>query len=87
MLKKTLKIQILTDSETLFYVIVRNASTTERRLMIDVQAAREAYNDGIIDDIIWIERKYNLADAMTEKEVMPEFVEKTLETNKLHYEI
>lgn len=32
---------------------------------MDVKAAREAYNDETIDDIVWIRRKYNLAGAMT----------------------
>ena len=64
-LKRTLKIRILTDSDTLFKVVIRNAATTEKRLMIDVKAAREAYNQGIIEDVMWIRRDYNLADAMT----------------------
>lgn len=86
MLKKTLKIQILTDSETLFNVIVRNGPTKEKRLMIDGLAAREAYNSGIVDDIVWIRRKYNLGDSMTKLEIMPEFV-KAIEANRIHYEI
>lgn len=60
MLKNTLEIQVLADSETLLIVIIRNSSTTEKRLMIDVMAVREAYKDGIIDDIICIRRNFNL---------------------------
>lgn len=41
-LRKKLKIEILTDSETLFNMIIIIASTTEQRLMIDIKAAREA---------------------------------------------
>ena len=74
MLKKTIKIQILTDSETLFNVIVRNGPSKEKRLMIDGLTARESYIKGMIDDIVWLRRKYNLGDAMTELEVMPEFL-------------
>lgn len=43
--------------------------------MIDVKAASEAYNDGIIDGIIWIRVKFNLADPMTKAVILAEFVE------------
>lgn len=33
--------------------------------MIDIKAAREAYDEGIVVDIIWVRRKYNPAGAMT----------------------
>lgn len=59
MLKMTLRVQVLTDSETLFNEIIRNASTTEKRLMIDMKAAREAYNNSIIDDITWSQGNSN----------------------------
>lgn len=32
--------------------------------MIDMKTSREAYNNGIIDVIIWFHRKFNIADAM-----------------------
>lgn len=51
--------------------------------MINVKAARETSNDGIIDENIWIYRKFNLADAMTKAVIPQEFVE-ALETNHLH---
>lgn len=37
-----MKTNILTDSKTFFNVIIRNASTTERRLMVDMKAAQKA---------------------------------------------
>lgn len=40
--KKKLKIQILTDSEELFTLVMRNAYTTEGRLMIDIKGTGEA---------------------------------------------
>lgn len=60
-----MKITIVTDSATLFNVMIKNAPTTEMRKMIDIKAAREAHNEDIIDDIIWKRRKYNVAEAMT----------------------
>lgn len=62
-LSKNLKIQILTDSETLFNVIIRNAFTTGRMLMIDTNTEREAYNKGIVNHYIWTGREYNMADS------------------------
>ena len=85
MLKRKFKIKLLTDSETVFKVVIRNASTTERRLMIDIKAAREAYNEGTINDVIWIRRDYNLADAMTKYKIQPQLVE-FLQTGKVKYE-
>lgn len=72
-LKQTLKILILTDSERLFSVIICSGQTTEKRLMIDIKAAREAYNEVIGDNIIWIRRNYNLVDAMTKSGYQPTF--------------
>lgn len=43
LLRKTCAIQLFTDSQTLFKVIVNATTTTERRLMIDVQATRKPY--------------------------------------------
>lgn len=54
--------------------------------MIERKAAREPYNDVIIDDSIWIRRKFNLADAMTKPTILPELVELD-DTGKLHYEV
>lgn len=84
-LGKTIKIKWLTDSKILFSVIIRNASSTEKRLIIDVKAAREAYNDGIIDDIIWIRRKYNPGGAMAKAAILSESIAAV--KNQLHFEV
>lgn len=38
--------------------------------MVYVRAAREAYKDGIIDNMIWIRIKYNLADELTKAAIL-----------------
>lgn len=86
LLNKHLNIKILTDSEKLFNVIIRNAPTTERRIIIEEKAAGEAYKDGIIDDVIWIRRKYDLANFVTKATILPQLVE-MMETRKRTYEI
>lgn len=57
-----------------------------KRLMVCDNAAREAFNEEIIDYIIWIRRMYNLVDAMTEIAILPEFVE-AIEKKQLYYEL
>lgn len=54
--------------------------------MIDVMSERVANNDGIIDDVVWIRRTYNLADAMTKSGILPQLVD-MIETVKLSYEV
>lgn len=82
----TLKIQLLVDSETLFSVLIRNASSTKKRLLMDVKAAREMYNNGLIDDVIWRRREYNLADAKTKDAILLELIT-AIEKNQLNYEV
>lgn len=65
------KIKILTDRETLFNAIIFNASTTERRLMIDIETEREGYKEGTSNDVIWIRSEYNLVDEMTKSKILP----------------
>lgn len=52
---------MLTDSDALFNVIIRNSHTTEKRLMIEIND----YNEKIIAYVIWIRGKDNLSDVMT----------------------
>jgi Reverse transcriptase (RNA-dependent DNA polymerase) len=56
---------ILTDSKPLFDVIVSAKYTTEKRLMIDISAAREGFNRGDISNICLINSEDNIADPMT----------------------
>lgn len=72
--RQTLKLFVLRESETLFNVIIRNGPTTGKRLMIYVKASLETYNELIIHDIIWIPRKYNFADAMAVATISQQFV-------------
>lgn len=42
--------------------------------MIDIKENREAYNDDIIDNIIWISRNSNLAHALTKRGVSANYI-------------
>ena len=62
---KKFPISIYTDSRSLFDVITRNTTTTEKRLMVDIRAIREAYEHMEISDVAWIRSENNPADALT----------------------
>lgn len=60
-----------TDSDSVFKVIVKNSMTTERQLMIDLEATRQAYGRRGISDIGWVRSADNPADGMTKKGECP----------------
>lgn len=53
---KKLKVKTFTDSEPLLNFVIRNASTTGLILMINIKGTQESYNEGIINDFLWIRR-------------------------------
>ena len=65
MLCQKIPLTILTDSNSLFDVITKSSTTSERRLMIDITAVRNAYNDQELSDVGFVRTKYNPADAFT----------------------
>jgi hypothetical protein len=58
-------INILIDSLYLFDVLTKASTTSEKRLMIDLTAAKEAYKRREIDTIGFIRTKYYPADVFT----------------------
>jgi Reverse transcriptase (RNA-dependent DNA polymerase) len=65
LLNQRVPLTILTDSKSLFDVITKSSSTSERRLMIDITAVREAYFKQEISDVGFVRTKNNPADAFT----------------------
>lgn len=65
MLGCTIPILMQTDSEKLFNVLTRAKYTTERRLMVDISAARGAHSDRLISNIGLIASAVNPADGLT----------------------
>jgi hypothetical protein len=55
---------MITDSQCHFDVLTRCRYTTERRLMVDIVAAREAYNSQISHNIGLIQGAHNHADDL-----------------------
>lgn len=58
-------ITLLTDSKSLFDVISKGSDTSEKILMVDISATRQAYDQEVIDGLGWIRRDFNIADSMT----------------------
>ncbi|KAI0435731.1 hypothetical protein F4803DRAFT_567423 [Xylaria telfairii] len=56
---------LCTDSFSLYQCLVQMGSTQEKRLMIDLMALRQSYENREVDDIRWIHGTCNPADAMT----------------------
>lgn len=58
-------VQLLTDSKSLFDVISKGSRTSEKRMMLDIAAARDGFRDKIISDIGFVRSLKNLADGLT----------------------
>ena len=86
LLKKDVRLTLLTDSMSLFKVIVNSTITTEKRLMIDISAVREAYEKSDIDFIGWIPSNSNIANGLTKIGICPTLM-KFLHSHSLDQEI
>ena len=58
-----------TDSKQLFGVITRVAHTTEKRLMVEIMAAKEACNRHEISNVGLVSRDSNPADGLTKPKI------------------
>lgn len=54
--------------------------------MTGIRVSKEAYNDQIVDFIIWIRPKFNQADTMTKTGINAE-CRRALKDGKLRYEV
>jgi len=81
-LDRPVDLVIYTDSKSLYDCLVKLGSTQEKRLMIDIFSLRQAYERREILEIVWIDGKYNIADAMT-KEKCTNSLKALIETNKI----
>ena len=65
LLSRAVPLQMLTDSKSLFDVIACGSRTSEKRIMLDIVAAREGYASGEISNIGFVRSDKNLADGLT----------------------
>lgn len=64
-LGRSIHVQLLTDSKCLFDVISKGSRTSEKRVMLDIAAAKEGFKDRLISDIGLVRSKENIADGFT----------------------
>lgn len=62
---RKITLTMLTDSKQTFDVITKGSTTSERRLLIDICLAREAYAKGEIDHVGLVKSENNPADGLT----------------------
>jgi hypothetical protein len=77
---------ILTDSLSLFDVLTKATTTSEKRLMIDLTAAKEAYKKREIDTIGFVRTEYNPADVFT-KITRCKILDDILQTSLLNHPV
>eukprot|EP00737_Agarophyton_chilense_P004282 gb/GEZJ01005307.1/.p2 GENE.gb/GEZJ01005307.1/~~gb/GEZJ01005307.1/.p2 ORF type:complete len:145 (+),score=18.34 gb/GEZJ01005307.1/:960-1394(+) len=65
MLNENVPLNMLTDSDSVFKSIMKGTKSTEKRLMLDIMAARDAYHNMEISKIGWILDTDNPADGLT----------------------
>lgn len=67
LLGKRIAITMLTDSQSLFDIITKSSYSTEKRILIDIACAKEAYRKKELSDIGLVGSKDNIADCLTKK--------------------
>jgi hypothetical protein len=85
-LNRKLPISILTDSLSLFDVISKSTITAERRLLIDLAAAKAAYAARELEHVGFIRTQYNPADSFTKVSRCP-ILEDILRNGKIAHPI
>ena len=80
-LKRAVPMHLLTDSKSLFDIISKGTRTSEKRIMLDIHAAREGYRTREISNIGFVRSSSNLADGLT-KEKMQKALFQLLQTGK-----
>lgn len=58
-------LRLFTDNKSLLDSISKGFRTSEKRLMLDITAARQGYRSGAISDIVLVTSAFNLADGLT----------------------
>lgn len=62
---KPIPVVLATDSRLLFELIIGLASTTEKRLLIDLTGLRDAYELRELGEIYWVKSQDNPSDGLT----------------------
>ena len=60
-----MQLHLLTDSKSLFDIISKGSRTNEKRVMLDIHAAREGYKAHDISNIGFVRSEQKTADGLT----------------------
>lgn len=63
--ERSVPLNLLTDSKALFDIISKGSRTSEKRMMLDIAAAREGFRDRVISDSGFVRSTDNLGDGLT----------------------
>ena len=85
-LHKEVPLHLLTDSKSLFDVVSKGTKTSEKRLMLDIAAAREGFRDRVISDIGFVRSSHNLADGLT-KPMQQASLQKVLKSGTIDIDV
>ena len=67
--RRSVPMHLLTDSKSLFNTISKGTRTSEKRIMLDIHAAREGYKKREISNIGFVRSSANLADGLTKEKM------------------
>jgi hypothetical protein len=81
-LNRPIDLTIYIDSKSLYDCLVRLGSTHEKRLMVDIMCLRQSYERREIAQVVWIDGKHNVADAMTKEKCGSSF-KALIDSNRL----
>ena len=79
-------IMIFTDSLSLFDVITKASTTVEKRLMIDLEVVKMAYQQNEMQQMGFIRSEHNIADCLTKSNSNDALV-KTLKFAKINHPV
>ena len=79
-------VHLMTDSKSIFDTITKLSGVSEKRLMIDISALRQAYSTGEISNIGHVLTKYNIADSLTKRSKCA-LLDELLRTGKLSHPV
>ncbi len=82
----TTPIVVCTDSYSLYKCLVKLGTIKEKRLIIDIMALRQSYEQRKLYEIRWINSLNNPADAMT-KAILNKALETFVSTNQMRVRI
>lgn len=86
MVQRTMPIIILTHPESLFKILVKSTTSTEKKMMKDVHAARESLDNGGIFQLRWIMPTKTVSDRL-QKYKPCDVLKRVLETGILHVKV